>query len=378
MATAWEPQPEPVGSRRDEHAARAIALFRSLQHACYDERRGLYRQHRHWRRCETLWPSANAWAATCALAGLNEALGEEMRRALDRLIAAQPTAALRYAARRDRGPGNTEALELGSVVHRTFVTPVARRLWRIGTPYFDDNVWVALALLHQHRLTGARDCLQLAERVFSFVRTGWVASGWSHPGGIRWADAKWSRGRHTCSSAPAAEVAAELFLLTGNADYLDWAMRTYAWVWQTLRLESGLFADLITPEGHVDATIWSYNQGTMIGAGALLHEATGDAGYLAEAGEVAEASLGRFGRPAALAAQPPEFAAIYLRNLLYLGGRAPNEAYATLARDYAELLWRNWRDPLTGMISFRSATTVNTTAPLVAVEALLAGSAPHP
>ena len=83
-------------------------------------------------------------------------------------------------------------------------------------------------------------------------------------------------------------------------------------------VSSGLFADLITPDGAVDRTIWSYNQGTVIGAGVLLHQATGDATYLARSRQVAEASLDRFGRASALATQPPAFVAIYLRNLLLI------------------------------------------------------------
>jgi hypothetical protein len=152
-------------------------------------------------------------------------------------------------------------------------------------------------------------------------------------------------------------------------------VRIYEWVWSTLRLESGLFADLITPDGTVDRTIWSYNQGSVIGAGVLLHQATGDATYLAQSRQVAEASLDRFDRPSALATQPPAFVAIYLRNLLLIAQSAPCDDYTTLAEGYAEHLWTRCLDRSTGLIAFRSSSSVNTTAPAIAVEAMLAGSA---
>jgi hypothetical protein len=122
-----------------DHAARAFALFQSLQQAFYDPRTGLYHQHRRPSRHETLWPFANAWASICALAGVAHQTGNLASAALDQALATRISATMRYEppAERER---LGEELVLGSVVYRRLLTPVARRLWRVGTVYFDDNV----------------------------------------------------------------------------------------------------------------------------------------------------------------------------------------------------------------------------------------------
>jgi len=63
--------------------------------------------------------------------------------------------------------------------------------------------------------------------------------------------------------------------------------------------------------------LWSYNQGTMIGAGTLLYQATGDSGYLFQAPQTAKAALAYF-TPERLGSEIPFFPSIYFRNLLYL------------------------------------------------------------
>jgi len=371
----------PVSSTpiNEEHAERSSATFEALQHAFYDERTGLYRKARRILRrpFEVLWPFANAWASTCSLAALADGTVDGFAAgpaSASQLLDGRIQAVLQYAPRSDRQPGATGPLRLGSTVYRPLWSPIARRLSRVGTAYHDDNEWVALALLHQHRVTEDLRCVELAQRIFDFAVGGWCSNpDWSHPGGIRWADAAWSVGRNTCSNGPAAEVGAELFLITAERGHLDWAARIYHWVRGALLHEDGLYADQIRPDGHVEPVIWSYNQGSMIGAGVLLHEATGEEGYLDQAVLTASASLAHYADVDKLLGESSIFVAVFLRNLLLLDAVRPDPRYQALAESYAAAMWDRRRVPASGLF-LPESSGVNGTAPLVAIEAMLAES----
>lgn len=369
----------PLGrSSPQVHAERAFRTYEAMQRAYYDETKGLYRKPRRifLRPTEVLWPFANALAAAGTLAGVPDeprGRGEAVQ-----VLQKGVQALVRYAPRREQAAGPAEPLGLGSTLYRPFWSAILRRLWRIGTTYYDDNEWVALALLERHRLDGEQGSLELARRIFAFVVASWCEiPGWSHPGGIRWADAKWSLARNTCSNGPAAEVGAELFLLTGEQDHLDWAERIYAWVYEALRRDDGLYVDQISPEGQLRTRIWSYNQGSMIGAGVLLYESTGDEAYLRQAARTAAASIAHYGRVEALLEEPAIFVTVYLRNLLLLDVVRPEPSYRALAVSYAEAMWERRRDARSGLFLPISGG-VNSTAPLVALEAVLGGSPPRP
>lgn len=109
-------------------------------------------------------------------------------------------------------------------------------------------------------------------------------------------------------------------------------------------------------------------------AGQLLHRATGEARYSEQARATAAAATEVFGQASRLDDQNPAFNAIFFRNLFLLGDACPAPA-RTLAADYCERRWRkrSWR---TGL--FRPWHDVNSTAPIVEIEALLAGGLPKP
>ena len=127
--------------------------------------------------------------------------------------------------------------------------------------------------------------------------------------------------------------------------------------------------------GSIDTTVWSYNQGVMVGAGALLYRATGDTTYLSEAERTAAAAVAYFGTGTTLANQGPAFDAIYFRNLFLLGTIAPNPSYTAQAQSYATSMWTQ-RQATTGLID--PDLGVNGTAPMVEIYSLLAGSPPTP
>lgn len=350
-----------VGS--DENADRAAQTYAALCRKLYDRRTGVFRQtvSRWGSSPDGIWPFANAWAATCAFAEIDARGRDDLDERLRGLLAYHRSHATLFET---SGPLSFES----------HVTPP---IGSGGDVYYDDNEWVALAMLHQHRLTGDGRLLTLAGRIFSFITSGW----WQderlvHPGGVRWAVPESKVTRNTCSTAPAIEIAVLLFELTRDSGLLDWATRAYGWMVETLRGNDDLFADRIDPNGTVHPERWSYNQGTMIGAGVLLHRATGEQRYLEDAERTAKASLRWLDQPDVINAQGPPLFAIYLRNLLLLPGLEPAGEELALARVYADRWWEGPGHRRDGVFE-RENVFVNPTAGMVTVYALLAGSTPQ-
>ncbi len=351
----------PGASEADEWRRRALATYEATNRHLLDATRALYgtRRARAARRYEALWPFAGAWSATVTLASLEPSVA-----------ARHPPAATLAALTAYHHVGQEALLGLGPLCFESKVVPP---LGPGGDVYYDDNAWVALAALHQHRLDHHLDTLTLATRILQFLASGWsTARGWAHPGGLRWKVAPSSRARTTCSNAPAAQVALGVHEATGAEAPLEFARRAYRWTNEALRRQDDLFADRIDPDGTVHHELWSYNQGTMIGCGVALARLTGERHYLEEATATARAALARF-TPEVLASQLEAFNAVLVRNALLLEGELA-AAFHALAADYGDLLWA--RRDRKGL--FRGdGDPLNHTAPMIEVYALCAGAAGH-
>jgi Glycosyl hydrolase family 76 len=201
--------------------------------------------------------------------------------------------------------------------------------------FYDDNAWIGLDFIQAFESSGQARDLRRAERVFS-----WLETGLSPHGGMYWNEADLVR--NAATNGPALQLALRLFEETGRQRYLDRAGQIDAFLNQQLRSPDGLIYDGVTDDGSVDRRLWSYNQGTYIGASVQLYRATGDPAYLDRAIETASAALARFGDNDRLWRQPPAFNAIFFRNLLDVDVVAPDpryraalDAYLTRARDSA-------------------------------------------
>ncbi len=164
------------------------------------------------------------------------------------------------------------------------------------------------------------------------------------PGGVPWQNIALNGDRNTVSNATGAELGAQLYLTTANQADLQWAIGMYNWTRDCLLHTDGLYGDHVDGHGTLDPTEWTYNQGTMIGAGVMLYQATHNGGYLAQAEATAQAGLAIF-TPQDLAVQPVGFDAIYIRNLLLLGGVSGDPRYQRFAQWFANDEWYNVRDP---------------------------------
>ncbi len=347
-------------------AARAEASFRAITaRRLYSRRRHLFgrRSLPFLRVYEDLWPFANAWSAACTLSSL------------DRSSAATPLLSMLFDGLAAYHRSHAAAISAqGPIGFESVVVPP---LSTGGDVFFDDNAWLALALLCHFDLTADERAIALAVRLFGFITSGWsTEASWSHPGGIRWKEPIATTSRNTCANSPTAEIAALIHERTGDANALAWSVRIYEWVRGALLGPTGLYFDRITPQGTVSEEVWSYNQGTMIGAGVLLHRITGEQTYLDQAVVTATAAVSRFS-VAELLGQDAAFNAVFFRNLLLLNQTSPDPAFAELAAAYTDEMWEQRRDRRTGLFNGR-ASPLNDSAPLVELCGLVAGAPPHP
>jgi hypothetical protein len=212
-----------------------------------------------------------------------------------------------------------------------------------GAKYYDDNDWVGIELARIYKQTRSPGALGYAEGIMAFELAGWSTDQTlACPGGIPFSNSAENVERNTVTTAPAAELAAQLYKITGAAQYLQFAEMAYNWVRTCLLQPSELYADHIRQHGVIDPTIWSYNQGTMIGAGTLLYQATGNAGYLFQARQTANAALAYF-TPQRLGEENPFFPSVYFRNILYLDSVTHDPPGPRLAQAYADYAWEHLR-----------------------------------
>jgi hypothetical protein len=221
---------------------------------------------------------------------------------------------------------------------------------RGGDLYYDDNDWVGLAAIQHWLLHKDAESLELAKTIFALVRVAWDDnSKHPSPGGLFWTQQPGNFDRNTVSNMPAAQLGVRLYQATGDKAYLADALRFYAWTNGALQRPDGLYLDHLDLSGKIDTRVFSYNQGVPIGVNLLLHQATGEAKYLAEAKRIAEASFEHFVTQKRLDHHSIPFNAIWFKNLLLLESVTGGTRYGDAMRDYAARMWRENRDPKTGL-----------------------------
>jgi hypothetical protein len=212
-----------------------------------------------------------------------------------------------------------------------------------GISYYDDNEWVGIELVRLYKLRHEAAELERAKQIMAFVMAGWQTNPkLACPGGIPFSDSPNNTDRNTITNGPAAELGVQLYRLTGDPAYLRFAQMAYEWVRRCLIEPSGLYSDHIRTHGHIDETLWSYTQGAMIGAGAMLYQATGEGAYLYQARQTAKAALSYF-TAQRLQAENPFFPSVYFRNAMYLDWITHDPPGRRLAQAYVDHAWADER-----------------------------------
>lgn len=175
---------------------------------------------------------------------------------------------------------------------------------RIEDPWWnvfvDDMEWIVLTQIRMFESTGNVEYYTKARQMYD----QWIWPTWGPEdeapwyGGITWkTDAE--KSKNACSNGPAALIAARLYrfydkagVIDGKAkeQYLEEAKKIFTWLKHTLFDEqSGAVADNISRDGRINRNwIFTYNQGTFLGAAHELYNITGDKSYLDDAVKAAD------------------------------------------------------------------------------------------
>jgi hypothetical protein len=332
--TAKKPAAKP-GLHGDP--ARALLAYEAMQQSYYIQGTGLYKGEPY----SFLWPFSQALAATVSLANIS---GEATK--LRHELAVRMFGLERYY----EAHAQTASSEEGTPAPATppsFAGTVAPPLGPGGASYYDDNEWVGIELARIYKLHHEAFALQQAKQIMAFVMAGWQTTQPGGkplpcPGGVPFSNATNNTSRNTVTDAPAAELGVQLYWLTHEAQYLHFAEMAYNWVRQCLLASNGLYADHIQNSGEIEPMEWSYNQGTMMGAGTLLYQATANSGYLFQARQTAKLALAYF-TTEKLELENPFFASVYFRNLLYLDSVTHDPPGPKLVQEFVNYSWDNLR-----------------------------------
>jgi len=316
--------------------ARAVIAFEAMQRNYYIAGSGLYQGEPF----SFLWPFSQALAATVTMnhvTGISTipGLAQTFQRELNaRLVG------LRSYLDTDNS-GQPEGSFTSSLA--AFDGTVAPPAGPGGAKYYDDNEWIGIELVRAYELTHYSAELGSAEAIMAFVMAGWDANPeLACPGGVPFSNLTENNERNTVTDGPGAELALQLYRLTGNVAYLQFAEQAYEWVRQCLLEANGLYADHIGAHGAVAQVYWSYNQGSMIGAGVMLYQATHNSAYLYQARQTAKAALSYY-TPERLGAENPFFVSVYFRNMLYLDSVTHDPPGYKLAQPYVDYAWEHLR-----------------------------------
>jgi hypothetical protein len=333
--------------------ARALLAYEAMQQNFYIPGSGLYEGEPY----SYLWPFSQALAATVSVSNIAGQAASQAsansREVKVRLYGlgkywAYPSAVVGQAPTGEQPEGEeagegTEPAEAPGIAPPALPSFNGEVVPPGGASYYDDNEWVGIELARLYKLHHEAALLEKAEQIMAFVMGGWESSPkLACPGGVPFSDAPSNTDRNTVTDGPAVELGVQLYRITGNATYLGFAQMAYEWVRHCLLQPSGMYADHIRLHGVIDPSLWSYNQGSMIGAGVLLYQATGNSAFLFQARETAKAALGYF-TIQRLLSENPFFPAVYFRNLMYLDAVTHDPPGARLTQTYVDSVWVHQR-----------------------------------
>jgi len=199
--------------------------------------------------------------------------------------------------------------------------------------YYDDNAWMALALLDTYAVTRNAEHLHRAKDALDFALGGEDST---LGGGIYWHE-QTRQSKNTCANAPTIVACLRMTRVTGNAKYAAAAQRLYDWTRSRLRDRDGLYLDRIDVTGQIEPTKFSYNSAMMILANCEFFDATQEVKYLDDARATASAALKFWVMPASGAVEDDvPFAALLVESFLELYRRDGDRKWRTVAASAVE------------------------------------------
>lgn len=160
--------------------------------------------------------------------------------------------------------------------------------------FVDDMEWIVLAQLRMFESTGNEMYFNKADQMYH----DWIWPAWGPEneapwyGGITW-KTDVEKSKNACSNGPAALVATRIYTKYDQVKspkkkskeaYLQEAVKTYDWLKSNLYdPKTGKVSDNMNLKGEINPAVYTYNQGTFIGAAHELFKITGDTQYLKDA-----------------------------------------------------------------------------------------------
>jgi len=256
---------------------------------------------------------------------------------------------------------------------------------------YDDNGWWATAWIKAYDITGEANYLSLAEGIFNNM-TGAGPTNCSD-GGIIWCAARTpDQGYYVNAIANELylSVAALLANRVGSNKTYYQTIAENQWTWfknSGMINDEGTINDGLTLDcKNNGATVWSYNQGVILGGLVELNKANGDASLLTSATDIAQAAITNLTdsnhvlhdpcEPDGCAPDGTQFKGAFIRNLVQLQQVAPNDAFKQVIDASANSIWANDRsasnDSLSVVWSGPFVNPANASTHSSAFEALIA------
>ncbi|CAI7656328.1 unnamed protein product [Penicillium pancosmium] len=218
---------------------------------------------------------------------------------------------------------------------------------------YDDDAWWALAWIAAYDVTEDNTYLSLAEGIFAALTKAWGTR--CGGGGIPW----------NPTDGYINAITNELFLSVAahlsnrvpsrKNDYVNWAIKEWDWftaqgfIGENNTINDGLL-DNCQNNG---ATVWSYNQGVVLGGLVELNKAAPNDTYLESANKIAQAGIDTLAdsnyvihdwcETTDCEPDGTQFKGIFMRNLQMLHRASPNEIYKKVIQNSANSIWENDR-----------------------------------
>ncbi|CAK4008963.1 glycoside hydrolase family 76 [Lecanosticta acicola] len=245
--------------------------------------------------------------------------------------------------------------------------------------YYDDEGWWSTGLIKAYDVSGDPKYLDEAAKIYNDFQTG---NDPTCGGGIFWSK--------TQDEPYPAAIANELFLATAaslanripdNSTYRDQAQKQLDWFLSTnlinpdFTVNDGLnISNCSQPRG----SIFTYNQGVILGGLVEMHNLTSNATYLSIASSIAHATIDQLATPFHGILNEPHylinasvignydsqdgyaFKGIFARNLMDLHVAAPEQAFYDFLQKNADSIWNSdrqgdgqlgalWQGPVVGL-----------------------------
>ncbi|KAH0399892.1 Six-hairpin glycosidase, partial [Aureobasidium melanogenum] len=227
---------------------------------------------------------------------------------------------------------------------------INKNVWTTKSDFYDDEGWWALAWIKAYDLTHDQKYLGAAEQLFDDMSKGWTTNC---NGGIWWDKDK------TYVNAIANElflsVAAHLASRTWDIKYLNWAIKEWQWFEQ-----SGMISKNNTINDGLDGacknngyTVWSYNQGVILGALVELSKASFDDSYIVTARDIAWAAIETLTDSHGVlhdscekgcGGDVSQFKGIFTRNVAQVYTATSDPGLKKFLETNAQSIWKNDRD----------------------------------